>query len=76
MSELLVGLKEIAGYLRIPTSSLAQKSKQLQDVGVLFKSWRGKPPKKRTCAFTSHLQAWLIACGEGLINDQNVNRKG
>jgi hypothetical protein len=61
LSELLIGLEEIARYLRISVGSLKQKSAELQQAGLLFKMWRGRPPKLRTCAFTNHLQAWLIS---------------
>jgi hypothetical protein len=64
MSQLLVGLKEIAQYLRIPLGSLKNKSRELQEARVLFAMWRGRPPKRVICSTTERLQAWLIALSE------------
>ena len=61
MSQILIGLEEIARYLRIPLQSLKNKSTELQKAGVLFWMWRGRPPRKRICCFTDRLQAWILA---------------
>jgi len=63
MSELLVGLEEIARYLRCSVQSLKNQSKDLQAAGVLFQMWRGRPPKLMVCSTTDRLQAWLLARG-------------
>lgn len=70
MSELLIGLEEIARYLRIPVSSVKRKSKQLQRAGVFFTMWRGRPPRLMTCTFTDRLQAWIIAGSDTLEMDE------
>jgi len=59
MSELLVGLEEIARYLRCSVQSLKNQSTLLQEAGVLFTAYRGRPPRLRVCAFTDRLQVWL-----------------
>jgi hypothetical protein len=64
MSELLVGLEEIARYLRCSVQSLKNQSTLLQEAGVLFTAYRGRPPRLRVCAFTDRLQIWLHSAHE------------
>ena len=63
MSQLLVGLDEIARYLRCSLSSVKNQSRALQEAGVFFQMWRGRPPKLMICTTTDRLQAWLLAKG-------------
>ena len=61
MSDLLIGLEEIARYLRMPLGTLKRHSRQLQNAGVVFRILRGKPPRPMICAFKNMLQAWFVA---------------
>jgi len=61
MSQILVGLDEIARYLGLSLDTLKRQSRKLQEAGVLFPMWRGRPPRLRICTFTDRLQAWLYS---------------
>jgi len=70
MSQLLVGLEEIARYLGLSHASLKRQSRTLQKIGVLFPMWRGRPPRRMICTFTDRLQAWLLAAA-GVCDDDS-----
>lgn len=61
MSQLLIGLEEIARYIGVSLPTIKRKSPALQEAGVIFAMWRGSPPRVRICAFTNRLEAWLTA---------------
>lgn len=61
MSQILVGIDEIARYLRVSRSTVKRMLSDMHDAGVCFRMWRGRPPKLRICAFTDRLQAWVAS---------------
>jgi|GEM_PF-3518572 len=71
MSQILVGLEEIARYLGLSHASLKRHSRTLQEIGVLFPMWRGRPPRRMICTFTDRLQAWLLASGGACDDDSD-----
>lgn len=70
MSDLLIGLAEIARYLRVPLSTMKKQSARLQRLEVLFVVWRGRPLKPRICSTKDRLEAWLIASGGRIPADE------
>ena len=68
---IIVGLEEIARYLGLSHASLKRHSRTLQEIGVLFPMWRGRPPRRMICTFTDRLQAWLVAAGDGYVSDED-----
>jgi hypothetical protein len=58
---ILVGWKAIAGLVGLDVRTLTRERLILEELGVVFHMWRGKPPKRRVCAFESSIKAWIVA---------------
>lgn len=58
----IITYEEIAKYLGWSRSKLMARRNELKEAGVVFLTWRGRPPhrSKVACCFPSILQRWII----------------
>jgi hypothetical protein len=54
----LIGWKAIAAIFCVSERKMRYMRQELYESGVIFYMRKGRPPKKRVCAFPSRLKAW------------------
>ena len=62
----LIGWKPIAEMFGVTRRTMQAKRQELMDAGGIFYMNRGRPPRRRVCAFPSLLMRWtVIKASEG-----------
>jgi hypothetical protein len=54
----LVGWKAIADFFAVSETKMIRYKEELQELGVIFYSFHGRPPQRRVHAFPVKLMAW------------------
>ena len=59
--ETAVHLEDILRILGWSQSKFYRRRWELDDLGIIFYRYQGRPPVRRLCAFPSDLRAWIRA---------------
>ena len=54
----IIGWKEIAKMFNCSERKMRSLKDELEYSGAIFYMYLGRPPRKRVCAFPSHLRVW------------------
>jgi len=63
MSERITGWAEIAEYYEVSERTAQRRRREMEDMGVIFTVWEGRPPRKKVCSFPNLLQTFVIKRG-------------